>query len=203
MNRSLPFRVLGVFQRPSWEHINVKELESYSVVEEKLSSSNWRRPLSCLDSQVCLGCLIKGRSSSECLNLRLRSAVPGLLLFGVQPCYAFVASEDNCADDPTRRVPLRGPKHEKPSWLVAAEAGRFELLDSFLSEQGLDPLKLQGLTELESSFLSRAEPDPGWIALLPRLGKGRALLSCPSGGKGLRSLKGNEVRLSLSLLLSS
>ena len=164
VNPSLPFRVLGSFRRPSWEHINIKQLESYLVVEEKLSVTSWERsrPLSCLDSQVCLGALLKGRSSSQSLNFRLQSAVPGLLLFGVQPYYAFVASEDNCADDPTRRVPLRGPRHGKPPWLVAAEAGRFELLDTFLAEQGLDPVKLQGLSELEASFASRAEPDPGW-----------------------------------------
>ena len=102
------------------------------------------------------------------LNLRLQSAVPGLLLFGVQPYFAFVASEDNCADDPTRRVPLQGSKHRKPPWLVAAEAGHFELLDAFLAEQSLDPLKLQGLTELEFSFISRAEPDPGCRSLEKR-----------------------------------
>ena len=115
LNQSLPFRLLGAFRRPLGEHINLKELESYLIVEEGLGSTRWEqsRPISCLDSQVCLGCLIKGRSSSCSLNLRLQSAVPALLLFGVEPYYAFVASEDNCADDPTRLQPLRGPKREK------------------------------------------------------------------------------------------
>ena len=194
VNRSLPFRVLGSFRRPSWEHINIKELESYLVVEEKLSVTSWERsrPLSCLDSQVCLGALLKGRSSSQSLNFRLQSAVPGLLLFGVQPYYAFVASEDNCADDPTRRVPLRGPKHVKPPWLVAAEAGRFELLDAFLAEQGLDPLKLQGLSELESSFALRAEPDPGWDRSVAEAWKRESCLASP--GPRAKAEAGAEER---------
>ncbi|CAE7464969.1 unnamed protein product [Symbiodinium sp. CCMP2456] len=164
LNRALPFRLLGVFERPMSEHINVKELESYLLVEERLSSSVWenQRPISCLDSQVCLGCLIKGRSSSVSLNLRLQSSVPGLLLFGAQPYYAFVASEDNCADDPTRLCTVRPPSLDKPLWLREAEAGRFEALDGFLTAHGLDPLTLQGLADLSESFAARSSPDREW-----------------------------------------
>ena len=175
LNQSLPFRLLGAFRRPLGEHINLKELESYLIVEEGLGSTRWEqsRPISCLDSQVCLGCLIKGRSSSCSLNLRLQSAVPALLLFGVEPYYAFVASEDNCADDPTRLQPLRGPKREKNFGSLRrteAEAGSFALLDSFPEEHGLDPLQMQSLLDLERSFERRHEPDSGSQRVLLKLG---------------------------------
>ncbi|OLP96826.1 hypothetical protein AK812_SmicGene20890 [Symbiodinium microadriaticum] len=71
-------------------------LQESRPLEPAASSLGGGVPYQCsLDfvDQVCLGCLLKGRSSSSASNLRLHSAVPGLFLTGVQPYTAFVASE--------------------------------------------------------------------------------------------------------------
>lgn len=44
---------------------------------------------------------------------------------------------------------------------LAEEKGSLCPLDDFLSENGLDPLQMQGLREPAYSFEARLEPDPG------------------------------------------
>ena len=168
--RALQFRLLAVFSRRVRDHINIKELDSCLAAEEALAPFSWEsaRSLSLVDSQVSLGSLLKGRSSSASLNSRLRSALPGLLFFNLHPYYAYLASADNPADDPTRDRPVRSPAISEPLWLKAAELGQFAELDRFLAQFGLDPLQLQGLDLLQKSFEERdrspgvpSSPDPG------------------------------------------
>ena len=120
--RSLRFKKVAVFRRRQSEHINIKELESYLAAEEALCSSVWEssRIISLLDSQVCVGPLLKGRSASFSLNSRLRASLPCLLFFNLHPCYAYIASEDNAADDPTRQRPVRLPVMPEPLWRGSA-----------------------------------------------------------------------------------
>ena len=75
--RALRFKKVAVFRRRHAEHINIKELESYLAAEEALCTSVWEssRTISLLDSQVCVGALLKGRSSSFSLNCRLCASV--------------------------------------------------------------------------------------------------------------------------------
>ena len=172
------FRLLAVFPQRVRDHINIKELDSCLAAEEALAPFSWEsaRSLSLVDSQVSLGSLIKGRSSSFSLNSRLRSSLPGLLFFNLHPYYAYLASADNPADDPTRDRAVRPPAIPEPSWLQAAELGQFAELDRFLTQFGLDPLQLQGLDLLQKSFEERdrslgvhcrQDSAPGVIHLLP------------------------------------
>ena len=155
--RSLKFRLRAVFRRRKREHINLKEMDSYVAAEEALATNAWesRRTVGLLDSQVCVGALLKGRSASFSLNSRLRSSLPGVLFFNLHPHYAYIASGDNPADDPTRMRPVRAPCFAEPLWLREAESGNFRLLDTFLKSLGLHPLQLQGLWDLEESFADR------------------------------------------------
>ncbi|CAE7637381.1 unnamed protein product, partial [Symbiodinium necroappetens] len=155
--RFLQFKVLGSFKRRGSTHINVKEAESYLAVEEHLAAGVWEsaRTLGLLDSQVVLGALIKGRSSSPSLNVLLQGSVPAYVFFNVHPSYSFVASEDNPSDDPSRLRPIRSPSAPVPAWFTAGAAGDFSELDLFLESFGLLPDQLQGLPELLASFAAR------------------------------------------------
>ena len=156
--RGLRFHSIADFAREPRVHINVKELQSYLITEEFLSTSVWEgaRFVSMLDSQVVLGSLVKGRSSSPSLNRALQGSVPAYLFFGLHPAYAFVASGDNPSDDGTRGRPLRGPTVELPAWFDAGATGDFEPFDLFLGRLGLLPEQLQGLPELFERFTSRS-----------------------------------------------
>ena len=155
--RFLQFRVIGSFKRRGASHINVKEAESYLAIEEHLGAGVWEnsRTLALLDSQVVLGALIKGRSSSPALNVLLQGSVPAYIFFNLHPSYSFVASEDNPSDDPSRLKPIRSPSVPVPSWFEVGTAGDFSQLDSFLSAYNLLPGQLQGLPELLASFAAR------------------------------------------------
>ena len=87
-------------------HINVLEMRMYlSAVEWRLRrcSNQGTRFLHLLDSQVCLGVAAKGRSSSHQLN-RLCRRLCALLMAGeLYPLLAYVATDENPADEPSRR----------------------------------------------------------------------------------------------------
>ena len=155
--QALAFRLGAVFRRRRSDHINLKEMDSYLAVEAALGFRDWEssRSLALLDSQVCLGSLLKGRSASFSINRRLRSALGGLLFFNLHPSCAYVASADNPADDPTRLAPLRLPAIPEPTWLRLAECGDFSALDSFLKECNLHPLQVQGFDSLAEKFAAR------------------------------------------------
>ena len=162
--RCLRFKLEAVFRRRRADHINLKELESYLAAEEALAPSVWEssRTISMLDSQVCI---MEGRSASFSINPRMRSSLPCLLFFNLHPRYAYIASEDNAADDPTRSRPVRAPTLAEPLWLRRAEVGDFGELDRFLTAWGLEPLQLQDISELLQQFESR-DRSP---AFLPRI----------------------------------
>ena len=156
--RALDFRLVASFARRPADHINLKEVESCLVLEESLAASVWEssRSLCLMDSQVGLGALIKGRSSSSSLNLRLRASIPAVLFFNMFPQFAFVASEDNPSDDPSRFLPVRRPRLAEPDWLRDGELGDFSSLDLFLGKHGLMPEQREGLESLNSSFVARS-----------------------------------------------
>ena len=181
----LRFHSIADFAREPRVHINVKELQSYLITEEVLSTSVWEgaRFVSMLDSQVVLGSLVKGRSSSPSLNRALQGSVPAYLFFGLHPAYAFVASGDNPSDDGTRGRPLRGPTVELPAWFDAGATGDFEPFDLFLDRLGLLPEQLQGLPELFERFTSRSGLP------LPPAGARRVFSRCHSEDRFEESLR--------------
>eukprot|EP00971_Amphidinium_carterae_P033124 652048-Amphidinium_carterae.1 len=87
------------------QHINVLELRAadagvryYLRSRDRLGS----RCLLALDSQVCLGVLVKGRSSSRQLNHVLRLYNCSVLLGHLLMFYVYVATNQNPADRPSR-----------------------------------------------------------------------------------------------------
>ena len=104
------------FRRSS--HINLQELKAANVVAKRLG----RRP-SCwglryvflVDSEVCQGALMRGRSSSRRLNHLKRGVLPYTLLTQIRFLVEGVPAELNPADDGTRRVKLRSPRPEDPA----------------------------------------------------------------------------------------
>ena len=115
-------------------HINVAELGAYLHEEARLAGRVLSgRPLCALDSQVCLGALVKGRSASWILNRRLRASLAPLLCSRLFPCFLFFPSALNPADDPTRNSEVRPPSMQKPAWWSALEQGQVEPFEAFLA----------------------------------------------------------------------
>ena len=88
------------------EHINVLELRTVlQALEWRSRASQFHscRVLHLSDSQVCLGVLTKGRSSSRKLNRILRRICSLCLALNAFPIWAWIASRLNPADAPSRR----------------------------------------------------------------------------------------------------
>ena len=87
------------------EHINVLELKAYLLHlrwRTRTSKRLGSRFLHLLDSQVCLGVLAKGRSSSWRLNRVLNRTNALTLACRLYPLNAYVMSEWNTSDVPSR-----------------------------------------------------------------------------------------------------
>jgi hypothetical protein len=92
------------------EHINVLELRAVGTAVRWMASrpvSSGRRVLLLSDSQVVVGAVSKGRSSSRDLLVCLRVLCAWLLATGLQLVVRWVASADNPADEPSRNVRRR------------------------------------------------------------------------------------------------
>ena len=166
--------------RPCWRkriqkkrHINVHELRAVLAGESRRARvCPSSRVLSGADSQVALGCLLKGRSSSPRLNGVLRASLPDYIGLDIFGGYMFVASGDNPSDDPTRDADLRDPQLPVPDFLQSALCGSFHDLDEELAVRGVDYVSLLGLPPLETirrlwdgaSALRRRERRNLWIA---------------------------------------
>lgn len=88
------------------EHINVLELRAVlTAVKWVLSHPQAvrSRVLILSDSQVVVGAVTKGRSSSQPLLRRLRALAALVLASGIRPTLAWVATDRNPADEPSRR----------------------------------------------------------------------------------------------------
>ncbi len=88
------------------DHINVLEIRAVSAAVRwalKFPNSFGHRLCILSDSQVAIGALRKGRSSSPVLLRRLRSVASWLLASGVRLLLSWIPSELNPADEPSRR----------------------------------------------------------------------------------------------------
>ena len=132
-------------------HINVAELGAYLHEEARLAGRVLSgRPLCALDSQVCLGALVKGRSASWILNCRLRASLAPLLGSRLFPSFLFFPSALNPADDPTRHAEVRAPSMRKPAWWTSLEEGEVGPFEAFLAAL---PPKVQGSEAFEQDDL--------------------------------------------------
>ena len=127
---SLDFKLLFMKVKSGERHINIGELRAMLKAEEKHA---WRTPESreiyALDSQVCLGCLVKGRSSSAALNTELTRSLPVMILQDMYSEGIYFETSVNPADDPTRDKPVRPARTHRPVWwekLARGDAREFD-----------------------------------------------------------------------------
>ena len=99
-SRSLPSR-----------HINIQEMEEIreELVQRAQMSLSPCRVANIIDSRVCLGAFAKGRSSSQHLNVVLRSTIGHRVLGRKSLVNTWAMSEENPGDDPSRFATLRSP----------------------------------------------------------------------------------------------
>ena len=141
-------------------HINISELKAAVESEERRSRRcpSQRHAIGS-DSQVALGALVKGRSSSAGLNGVLRRSLPTILGFNSYAAWQYVPTQLNPADDPTRGKQVRSPSDKVPEWLSDAYTGSYAGLDEFLEKAGVgdaDIARLPDVSQVRAP--STAEP---------------------------------------------
>ena len=153
-------------------HINLGEVRSYLDAEEIAGLDKSKGPHVgdirvpiLADSQVSLGAIAKGRSSSPGINRILKPSLGITLQLGIYSTGAYVKSSDNAADDPTRGQPVRKSSIELPHWWVASCNGGHSELDCFLRDCGLHPEQLDKVPDLEQELLLK---DPELIEKKPK-----------------------------------
>ena len=120
-------------------HINLLELKAFLIEEQKIASTFYgKRCLSALDSQVCLGALIKGRSSSPGINRMLQRALCYPLGSGLSNYFMYYLSEENRADGPSRKRSPEPPDVAQPLWIDALELGDYGPFDAWISSLSSD-----------------------------------------------------------------
>lgn len=165
--RSLQFRVISKRRTSDGVHINVSELRGMLDVEKQACRQAFPvRLFSLADSQVGLGCLIKGRSSSLALNQELQQSLPIHIGCGVINNSGFLPSAENVADDPTRHVELRKPVKVPEPWLFpsadfAGSSDHLTSFDDWLEARNASPYQLSGLPSFSELFPEFSE-DLSW-----------------------------------------
>ena len=137
--RSKQFRLQWrrrVHHRP---HINVSEMAAALRSEARRARRfPGSRILTGSDSQVVLGALVKGRSSSKVLNRQLKRSLPTVLSYNVYNYTQYIHTLLNVADDPTRDRDCRSPEGPPPDWLKAVEEQDYTGLDEILLSRAID-----------------------------------------------------------------
>ena len=107
--RRWKWRTIIAYPRSS-EHINILELRAaFATMKWRLRTANnvRTRMFHLLDSQVCIGVAVKGRSSSKQMMRVLRRTNALVVAGGLLPAYGFVPSDLNPADAPSRWRPRK------------------------------------------------------------------------------------------------
>ena len=133
--RCLPYATSWkrLVRRP--RHINVLELQAFVKEEKRLceSRSLLRVPFG-IDSQVCLGAVVKGRASSRALNDILRQSMAFPLGADVYESFMYFRSESNRADGPTRERDPDPPDLPRPAWIDSVGRSDFAMFDSWMMQ---------------------------------------------------------------------
>ena len=151
---TLQFQTVKAQATRSGRHINLDELVGMIESERSAAFEHFpSRYFQLADSQVGLGAVLKGRSSSAGLNDILQQSLPIYLGCSMNGSAGFLPSETNPADDPTRKVPLREPLKSALPWLDGSsdmsESERLEQLDQWLTTYSTEPWTLSGLPGLQ------------------------------------------------------
>eukprot|EP00435_Cladocopium_sp_Y103_P064341 s255_g26.t1 len=129
-------------------HINIGEVRSVLRTEKILSCRNPGGRILCgADSQVALGALIKGRSSSPAINEELCRSLPWMLALDSYLDLMYYHTSSNRADDPIRGRAIERARRELPSWWKSLAAGDYQEFDVWLHEHGLDAESLSELPD--------------------------------------------------------
>lgn len=116
-------------------HINIGELRAHLREEARLGVTMIsKRICYALDSQVALGCLVKGRASSIALNGELMRSIPLVLGSDLYSAYGYVPSKLNRADGPTRDAEPPPPDLALPDWWHALLQGDHAAFDRWIFE---------------------------------------------------------------------
>ena len=115
------------------KHINILELKAFVAEEKRICQrySTLRVPCG-LDSQVCLGAVVKGRASSSAINSILRQSMAYSLGADVYMHFMYFPSELNRADGPTRDREPDPPSVERPIWVNDIEQGSYQSFDFWM-----------------------------------------------------------------------
>ena len=142
-------------------HINVGELKAVIRAESRLGRMHGStRELFGIDSQVTLGCLIKGRSSSRSLNQVLAQSVPNMIGYDVYSEPMYFETSRNRADGPSRGSSVPAPSRQVPGWWASASRGDFRKFDRWRAHFGISDHDLRGLpsfSELNQGVPLRAD----------------------------------------------
>ena len=131
-------------------HINISELRSFLRAEREAKLPNIAtRCIIGGDSQVALGALLKGRSSSKQLNKELERSLGFHVGGGVQPSYLYFPPSLNPADHPTRGRSIPSPEETVPDWWEPLLLGDVRKFDRWLESIRHDPMSLSGLPSFE------------------------------------------------------
>ena len=124
--RALEYRECWRLQHQKPVHINIAELRAHLKEESHLAISRPRsKQIYGLDSQVALGCLVKGRSSSRSLNKELLRSLPMMIGSDLYGFYMYFPSKLNRADGPTRGASPPPADAELPHWWMEVAAGSY------------------------------------------------------------------------------
>ena len=140
------YRVIFSKAKSGNRHINVGELRAMLRAEDEHSRSEpSSREIYGLDSQVALGCLLKGRSASATLNEELVRSLPVMLLQDKYAEVVYFETTVNPADDPTRGKAVREPRRPLPQWWSELAEGKFSEFDNWMRSHGVHPDETGGL----------------------------------------------------------
>eukprot|EP00438_Fugacium_kawagutii_P006451 Skav204515 [mRNA] locus=scaffold3201:99100:106360:+ [translate_table: standard] len=168
---SLHYKLLFSRAKRGNRHINIGELRGFlksESLEAKRNPSS--RGIFGLDSQVILGSVLKGRSSSTAINRELEQSIPTLLCYDWYSEGIYFETASNPADDPTRSREIRKPTRNLPDWWTDLQNDEFSTFDSWMLEHGLDPYELSGLPPIEElqghdiSYTKNVPPVPSAAA---------------------------------------
>jgi hypothetical protein len=141
LSRALKWHVRSSFEFRNVHHINLQEARAWKHEVKQLSMDE-KKPFGTVhiflcDSQVCVGALSRGRSSSYRLNGIIRGALGYQVLAGMCIKIIWVDTHSNLADCPSRRGVLPPPE-PLPAWA----ADYFENFERF--QFGVDVFSIFG-----------------------------------------------------------
>ena len=144
--KALDYELLYKEANEKPRHINVSEVLGFLKTERILGKQDFStRDVYAMDSQVGLGCLIKGRSSSRALNAVLSKSIGQMVIFDLYQSFIYYDTSSNPADDPTRGAELRKSSMALPSWVQSLIDGDFGPFDDWASSVGLGYFDMTGL----------------------------------------------------------